>query len=180
MRIIEKQFLIAGYVTVAAVAIGVFILVRANRESDSATFPLLAMVFVAGCIGGTTNHYRRLQSVPGTDEQLRAVARPSSLVLQAVVSPILGGIFAVIAYLIFAGALLGEGGLFPSFSRTKDDYVAVKGFLDIGPKTNGDVAKMLVWAFLAGFSERFVPNLLDRLSRDVDDDSHRPGSGAAA
>ena len=32
-----------------------------------------------------------------------------------------------------------------------------------GPATGTDFGKLLVWAFLAGFAERLVPDLLDRL-----------------
>jgi len=168
MRIIEKQFFIAGCVALLAAVIGFLVLQYAYQMPDQKPFPLLQLVFLAGCVGGTTNHYRRLKALPTNDEELSRLATTPSFLLQAVVSPILGGIFAVLAYLIFAGAIL-QGPLFPTFKAVEDDYKTLNGFFNITPKTNGDVAKMIVWAFLAGFSERFVPNLLDRLSRDADD-----------
>jgi len=32
-------------------------------------------------------------------------------------------------------------------------------------KSGADSAKAIVWAFIAGFSEQFVPNILDKLAQ---------------
>jgi hypothetical protein len=37
---------------------------------------------------------------------------------------------------------------------------------DCKPQTNQDVAKMLVRAFVAGYLERFVPNIISRIQRE--------------
>lgn len=37
-------------------------------------------------------------------------------------------------------------------------------FTDMGPATGGDYAKVLVWAFIAGFFEQLVPDVLDRVA----------------
>jgi hypothetical protein len=164
MRLIEKQFVVAGSVTLTCAVAATVILFSADRSKGPETFPLLGLVFLAGCIGGTTNHYRRLQLLPKKDEELRAIASQPAFVLQAIVSPVLGGIFAVAAYLIFAGKLL-EGPLFPSFQKADLPYENVKGFFNVTPKDNIDAAKVLFWGFVSGFSERFVPNLLDKFSK---------------
>lgn len=38
----------------------------------------------------------------------------------------------------------------------------------VKPATNLDIGKMLIWAFVAGFSERLIPNVLDRLARQAE------------
>jgi hypothetical protein len=35
------------------------------------------------------------------------------------------------------------------------------------PATGADVAKFLFWSFVAGFSERFVPQILDQAQREA-------------
>lgn len=34
------------------------------------------------------------------------------------------------------------------------------------PKLPADLAKLIVWGFVAGFSERFVPNILNKIASD--------------
>jgi hypothetical protein len=36
------------------------------------------------------------------------------------------------------------------------------------PKDAAANAKAIVWGFIAGFSERFVPNILNRLATDTE------------
>ncbi len=43
-------------------------------------------------------------------------------------------------------------------------FASINGFvLEVNPGTNADFAKLLVWSFVAGFSEKFVPNLIAKL-----------------
>jgi hypothetical protein len=173
MRIIEKHFAISGVTTLVSALVVYLFLKYADESSSGDAFPLLALIFLAGGLGGTTNHYRRLQLIPDKDEKLQALASWPSIVIQAVVSPALGGIFAVVAYLIFAAGLL-KGPLFPEFKDMEMPYQRLKQFCEIGPKVQLDTAKLLVWAFLAGFSEKFVPNLLDRLAQDAEKSKDNP------
>jgi hypothetical protein len=67
------------------------------------------------------------------------------------VSPILGAVFAIILYFFFAGGLV-TGSLFPEFKLPLDGI---------------NVAKLVIWSFIAGFAERFVPDRLDQLSQQA-------------
>jgi hypothetical protein len=35
--------------------------------------------------------------------------------------------------------------------------------LDVDPKTNADMAKILIWSFVAGYSEKLVPNMVTKI-----------------
>ncbi len=85
-----------------------------------------------------------------------------------------GGLMAGIAYLLFvSGILSGDGGsglftsnLFPNFTepQTKTEQL-IRAFLEIRPVSMKDTGKLLVWCFVAGYSERFVTGILKQLER---------------
>jgi hypothetical protein len=79
-------------------------------------------------------------------------------------SPVFGAVFAAILMMVFSGQLI-HGSLFPEFTaERKDEGWTFISFLYWWKPTQAtDVAKVLVWAFLAGFAEQFVPDVLDRL-----------------
>ena len=63
--------------------------------------------------------------------------------------------------------LLG-GELFPHFSSTDDAFETMSLFLTkVKPLTNLDTGKVLIWSFVAGFSEKLIPNVLDRLANEA-------------
>lgn len=63
-----------------------------------------------------------------------------------------GAVFALILSLMFMGELVG-GSMFPNWDPFYTIIYAPAAF-----------AKLLVWSFIAGFFERFVPNILQNLS----------------
>jgi hypothetical protein len=82
------------------------------------------------------------------------------------IPPLIGAIAAVTLYLIFAAGLV-TGTMFPEFHlsplnpRADDFDNFVQNWQPVLPT---DYAKAIVWGFIAGFSERFVPDILNRLS----------------
>ena len=66
-----------------------------------------------------------------------------------------------------------EGPLFPKFAApsfsqpipSTDDIRAF--FSKAYPATGADLAKLLFWSFIAGFSERFVPQIIERSQTDA-------------
>lgn len=76
-------------------------------------------------------------------------------------------VFAFILYLMMIAGLI-SGDIFPQFTKTTIEnggqYVNMKKFATIvDPESYKDVAKILVWSFIAGYSEKFVPNLLSQI-----------------
>ena len=77
-------------------------------------------------------------------------------------SPLLGAVFALLLLFMFMSGLL-SGALFP---KAAEGHTRL--FLGCVPSTCVEVAKLLVWSFIAGFAEKFVPDALDKLQTRAD------------
>lgn len=121
------------------------------------------LAFFMGVVGGTLSVIQRIQSLPEGDPLFRSLLiRVSSWGL--IGSPITGGAFAVILYLVFAANLF-QASVFPSIKTPDTTTPNFWAFITATyPKIGVDWAKVLVWSFLAGFAERLVPDLLTRLT----------------
>jgi len=127
---------------------------------------LIVFVFLAGALGGITNTYQRLKSMP-LNEPERSVFNNLIAVTQVYATPMVAGTFAIVAYALFASGML-EGTLFPSFSGGSETYEDLNTvFNGMSPSTAADAAKAIIWGFIAGFSEKMIPNILDKMGEDA-------------
>jgi len=84
--------------------------------------------------------------------------------------------FAVVLYLLFVSNIV-QGSIFPSFICVDADFSGLDAFVrGVQPAKNVDVAKCLVWGFIAGYSERFVPNILERISTEAEESARVSGN----
>jgi hypothetical protein len=135
----------------------------AQEQSTFAT----SMLVLAGMLGGCVSALSRLYSVAWSANLATGAENLGhlfwSLVINFLLAVIEGGIFAVLLYLAFMGNLV-SGTLFPTFRNpVPTDMNLFHIFLERGLNSHGDFAKALVWGFLAGFSERLVPDFLNTL-----------------
>ncbi|MGQ5524008.1 hypothetical protein ACUHMQ_12210 [Chitinimonas sp. PSY-7] len=154
------------WVTVLALALACF-----SSLVEMPAVAILAMVSWLGISGGYASIARRAQPAsatrPGETNSGTAFGNLCALdvgqgsVVQAM---LLAGLFATVAYGLLASGLLGQllqdgvnNTLFPQFSPINELGLPL-------PKSGDDVAKLGVWSFLAGFAERLVPDVLDKLS----------------
>src|SRR5262245_61089047 len=130
----------------------------ASSRPDSS---LVVLVFLTGGFGGMLSAYRRFRLIspgPPTDQ-----APPHALPMDAYLSPLLGAMFGVILYLVMMTGII-QGDFFPRFRGLDQPYSGLFSvFNGAGPAEVKDAVKTVFWAFLAGFSERFVPDLLGRV-----------------
>jgi hypothetical protein len=124
------------------------------------------LCFCCGLIGGFVSIQQRLRKLG--DEELELLSKSW---FQVLLIPIYGGIFSLVLYVGFLSEII-KGSLFPQFTilpfatvPTTED--AIKFLQTTCPTSGQDLAKFLFWSFVAGFSERFVPQLLDKSQLDA-------------
>jgi len=114
----------------------------------------LVLVPLVGALGGLISSQRRVQDIPRVGESLTDMTNLHFFVPNLTVSGLSGAIFAAILCVLFASQLV-KGNLFPSVNLSPLDPSV--------HMSSEDQAKLLIWCFIAGFAERFVPDTLDRL-----------------
>lgn len=130
--------------------------------------PLLILVMLAGTLGAFFSALIRLYNI---DQLSIALVSPTVtelegryLLMYSLVPPIIGAIASVVLYVAFVGGVIG-GGIFPEMtckpSNGCDSLITV--MRNYGPKGAQDYGKVLIWGFIAGFSERLVPDMLQAL-----------------
>ena len=130
--------------------------------------------FIAGAFGSSIALLRQVRSKPESIQRTINDSWPLTL------SPFLyGAVLAGMTYLLFASQLIsgvdGEGliktNLFPDFGHNLPDkssgQTSLADVRTFAPKTVLDAGKLIVWCFIAGYSEEFVTKILGNLERQV-------------
>ncbi|MGB7344776.1 MAG: hypothetical protein WBD20_11205 [Pirellulaceae bacterium] len=128
--------------------------------------------FIAGVFGACIAFFRRLRMSDSV--VIREAATSWALLLM----PLLyGGMLAAVAYFLFLSGIItgtqGDGllamNLFPDFdTRTVETApTKIKDWLTVRPAGIASAGKLMVWCFLAGYSENFVSGILQRLEHNA-------------
>lgn len=179
IRIISNRLFVALSALMAITIVGGYLAYLGHDLSAGATN---WMVMLCGAIGGFISLQRRLKTLQ--EEDLLLLARSWVYVL---LSPLVGGILALLLYVLFISGLL-DGDLFPEFSTTgaavnandtgtivadgSGDTTNTKTGLSVLFNVQGvsytDYAKIIFWCFLAGYSESFVTNIISHFESNAD------------
>ncbi len=161
------------FISTTVIGLAFLILILYFDKTGRGGVTVMVAVIAAGAGGGFVSSLRRLysfQDIFPKREYIKLFQRMNFYVIAYSFVPALVGIIgAVILYLLFAAGLL-KGDLFPEFHcagvQTCNDF---HDFVtNWRPDTPTDYAKAIVWGFIAGFSERFVPDILNRLGSKDD------------
>lgn len=147
-------------------AVGVLVVLGLLFTQHLGSFPFS---FFAGCLGGSISLLRRLRQ-----ESQPVLEELASSWVSSLMPLLYGGLMAAVAYVLFmSGILTGDGGhglftsnLFPNFTQPaldENSSLSVPVILQLRPASVQDFGKMLVWCFLAGYSEKFVAGILQSL-----------------
>jgi hypothetical protein len=137
----------------------------------------LTVVMFVGAMGGLVSMQQRFQSASAEGDPIHNVSELMHGWFSIFLSPISGAIFATVLYLIMTAGIL-EGELFPKIETCAPPKCSANSAIDFltflletGPGTGADYAKLLVWSFITGFAERFVPDTLSRFVEKKETDS---------
>ena len=163
--LVSKHLLLFTLVTLAATAAVFCIGLWLGR------FPVSWFCFECGIIGGFVSIQQRLKRV--SDDELTYLSQSWTAIL---VVPVFGGVFALVLYILFLSGLV-EGPLFPTitippFTKGTPTIADLRRFFtETYPASGSDFAKLAFWCFVAGFSERFVPQIIQRVSDRSEEDA---------
>ena len=158
-RLIQQLFLTMLVVTalIGAVALAIHGAVTA-----------LTVALFAGMFGGFTSCLRRVYTFNRGTDPISAMQALTSSRASMLASPVLGIIFALGIYLCLLGGIL-NGNLFPNLTiQGVSGSIRFTEFFGTVMGSPADFAKLMLWAFLAGFAERLVPDVLDSVAAAAD------------
>lgn len=113
---------------------------------------------MSGLIGGFVGLQRRLKELTVTDLELIAASW-----IYTCLSPLVGGMLALLLYVLFLSGLL-SGDLFPHFEADEnlENITSFTSIFNQHGSSYKEYAKLIFWCFIAGFSERFVTDVISR------------------
>jgi len=157
IKIVSNRLFFTLALLLTVMIIGGYLVFLGGAIKNSAT---AGSVLLIGFIGGFVGLQRRMKSLAIDDLTLLA----HSWVYIAL-SPMVGGILAMLLLVLFIGGLL-EGGLFPQFDpdpvlqSSQGTTLGISTIFNIHGASYQDYAKLMFWCFLAGYSEHFVTNII--------------------
>ncbi len=159
-----RQRLLLGAVALSAVVIAIVVLLASFHRQNQ---DILLIVLLAGGAGGTMSLIQRVQSLPGLDPILFRLSGRAVILQSLIIPPLSGMIFAVVLYMMFIGKIISAD-FVPRFTDAPPNGhkgVEFSKFFDFtNAKDSQSFALTIVWAFIAGFAERFVPDAIGRLT----------------
>jgi hypothetical protein len=152
VRVTRRLFIALG--TLFAVALALIVWAAVSQSQ----YVVPPVVVASGLIGGFVGLQRRLKDLTVPDLQLIADSW-----IYTCLSPLVGGVLALLLYVLFLSELV-SGDLFPHFvpdAGLQDPPGFSSIFMQHGERYQ-EYAKLLFWCFVAGFSERFVTDVISR------------------
>jgi hypothetical protein len=168
IQIVTKKLIILSAITIAIISL-VFggSLILGNKLMIS------WLCILCGILGGFVSIQQRTKKISNRELQLL-----SKSWFQILLIPIYGGIFSLLLYVIFLSGLI-SGQFFPTFNFPPIPVTGVntsylQSFLAYTyPSSGQELAKLIFWCFLAGFSERLVPQIMANFSNEIEGESEK-------
>ncbi|MCH9661125.1 MAG: hypothetical protein K0U54_09455 [Bacteroidetes bacterium] len=124
---------------------------------------------ILGALGASISLMRRV----GNMEEKVIAQLNEDKIYSILVSILYGVLMTGVGYLLFMSEILsGDNGgglfttnLFPNFTIPSSNSSLLRQFIEMEPEGMKNTGKLLVWSFIAGYSERFVTGILSQLEK---------------
>ena len=141
-------------------------------------FPTLGFVIWAGLLGGSVSVIIRLGNLKTTATDSTLVVQFDKAMTTVYTSALTGAAFAVVLYGIFCAQIV-KGPMFPAMMTQSAEAASnvaaemnpnsvddlIRQFVwHMEPQASREFALVLCWSFIAGFFERFVPDMLSKIA----------------
>ena len=135
------------------------------KYTDATGLVLFCSAAIAGAIGSFVSVTLRIQGIRDNTQLAQNIYSFKYSLTTVQIAPLTGMVFAILLSLIIYGGLVG-GSMFPNINihPPKDGAVIDPNSYTQVLNNIAEFSKLLVWSFIAGFSERLIPDMVDRLS----------------
>jgi hypothetical protein len=155
LQIVSKKLVYLTFSCLSIVVILYYVIPIIFKSSHTY---LSIYVFIAGLIGGFMSIQQRLPKI-GINE-LREL---SNSWISILLIPVNGGVFAIVLMVMIISGIL-QGAMFPKFNFP-ENLTGFQALMKAFPENGAELAKLLFWSFVAGFSERFVPQIVRKTAQ---------------
>ncbi len=151
-----------------AISVIYLLVIFSMKTKENESVPLMMLIFLAGATGGLLNSYLRIKNIPLSEENQLTPHLNFMAILQLYITPFVSGFLAIIFYgICISGVISGE--IFPKFQGLDLPYTNVADiFINVKPEARIDGIKAIMIGFITGFSERLVPNVIDKIVKDLE------------
>lgn len=157
-------------------------------EKDGIAVTIGMMVVAVGAAGGFVSALRRIYGgkrvrAPSGIRSLTGLRRHLVVASYSLIPPVVGALAALWVFMMFVGGLV-SGPMFPEFACREPEFGQCDNFLSFirffQPDSPASYGKVLFWAFVSGFSEKFVDNALGQFALVPAQDGDQSGPNETA
>lgn len=146
-----------------------FVLIKLFNLFNDTPIPISALLVpFFGSAGAFLSIKQRVEALPYGHDTYRNIILLNASLIGLIFGLVRGAAFAILLNILMISGLV-DGELFPKYDFTnfpdKTGLDHAFGFLlHLNDLPTNEITKILIWSLLAGFSERLVPDTLQRLS----------------